>query len=313
VKHEKTYISLFGGIGGFDLPLKQLGWSCLWYCDNDKYAVQIYNKNFGTDYRPTDVRIVDTRTIPDHTLLTAGFPCQSFSIAGKRRGFEDTRGTLFFEIARILRNKRPRYIFLENVQGLLSAQNGEVFTTILGVLTELGYDLQWYLLDSRDFGVPQSRKRLFIIGNLRGEPRPEIFPITEAVGLVEKEDGEQARRGLHRLEVCEALDSSYWKGADGKRTMIIDTKKQGVPRLYMNQAPTLQSNDWKEPLKVIDRGSVRRLTPIECECLQGFPNGWTGGVSDTQRYKMLGNAVTTNVVRAIMERFDSSMKTREQK
>lgn len=124
-----------------------------------------------------DIREVPASEIPDHELLTAGFPCQAFSIAGKRGGFEDTRGTLFFEIARIVKQKQPRLLLLENVKGLLSHDKGKTFGTILNTLDELGYDLQWQVLNSKDFGVPQNRERVFIVGHKRNTRRPEVFPI----------------------------------------------------------------------------------------------------------------------------------------
>ena len=175
------YIDLFGGIGGFSYGIKQAtkDWECVWYCDQDKYSVQTYNKNFGTKYEPTDISSIRTKDIPDHDIICAGFPCQSFSVAGKRRGFEDVRGTMFFEIMRIAKAKRTKYLFLENVKGLLNHDKGKTFTTIIQTLEELGYNTQWMVLNSKFFGVPQNRERVFIIGSLRGESRPEILPFGE--------------------------------------------------------------------------------------------------------------------------------------
>lgn len=172
------FIELFAGIGGFRLGLEKAGkFECVYANEFDKYAAQIYEKNFGEKPDTRDIREVSSEEIPDHELLTAGFPCQSFSVAGKRGGFADTRGTLFFEIARILRDKRPNYFLLENVKGLLSHESGKTFQTIIGVLTDIGYDLQWEVLNSKGFGVPQNRERVFIIGHLRTLPRPKVFPI----------------------------------------------------------------------------------------------------------------------------------------
>lgn len=173
------YIELFGGIGGFSLGIKRAipDAECVGYYEIDKYAVQTYNKNFGTNYEPTDIRKVKADEIAEYEVLCAGFPCQSFSIAGKRLGFEDTRGTLFFEIARIVKVKRPHIIFLENVKGLLSHDRGRTFATILATLDELGYNAEWQVLNSKYFGVPQNRERVFIIGHLRGTPSRQVFPI----------------------------------------------------------------------------------------------------------------------------------------
>jgi DNA (cytosine-5)-methyltransferase 1 len=171
------YISLFAGIGGFDLALNRLGHECVWANEWDKYAGQIYNNRFNTKIDSRDIRLVKTDELPDFDLLVGGFPCQAFSIAGKRMGFEDTRGTLFFEIARIIKDKRPKYFLLENVKGLLNHNRGETFQTILTTINELGYECEWQILNSKNHGVPQNRERIFISGYIRGESRPEILPI----------------------------------------------------------------------------------------------------------------------------------------
>jgi len=172
-----TFIDLFCGIGGFRLGMERAGHKCVWSNDIDLHCAKIYEKNFGEKPDTRSIRDVSVEEIPDHDILCGGFPCQSFSIAGKRRGFQDTRGTLFFEIARIIKAKKPSYLFLENVKGLLSHDNGRTFETIITTLDELGYDTQWMVLNSKDYGVPQSRERIFIVGHLRGKPRPSVFPI----------------------------------------------------------------------------------------------------------------------------------------
>jgi len=201
------YFSTFSGIGGFELGIQQayenynrkllykqdsesicksmpnaeVGQeraNCIGYSEIDKYAIQVYNKKFNhKNYG--DITKINADELPDFDLLVGGFPCQSFSIAGKRGGFEDTRGTMFFELARILRAKKPRLFIFENVKGLLSHDSGRTFKTIIQALDELGYDLQWQVLNSKYHGVPQSRERVFIVGHLRGTSRPQIFPIRE--------------------------------------------------------------------------------------------------------------------------------------
>ncbi len=246
-----------------------------------------------------DIRTVDPSTIPEHDLLTAGFPCQSFSIAGKRGGFEDTRGTLFFEICRILRVKGTKYVLLENVKGLLSHDDGTTFQTIIGTLDELGYDCQWQVLNSKDYGVPQNRERVFIIGHLRGQPRPKVFPIGETDTVYTESDG----------QVCHAIDSNYHKGwlDNQQRTMVFirgvmgeDNKKWLEDgKDFSRNFPQGQRVYSVDGISAQPARNIRRLTPTECERLQGFPDGWTEGISDTQRYKCLGNAVTVNVIEAI--------------
>jgi len=262
---------MFTGIGGFEVGFPK-EWECVGYSEVDKYAIQIYEKHFPNHKNYGDARKIDTKQLKDFNLLCAGFPCQSFSIAGKRKGFEDTRGTLFFEIARILADKRPRYFLLENVKGLLSHDEGKTFQTILGVLTDLGYEYQWQVLNSKDFGVPQNRERVFIIGHLGGEPRPEVFPLGEDDGTTADVQGHSAN----------TLTARYY-GAETTGTYVEEGELNAQEIQQLNQ-PSYR---------------IRRLSPVECERLQGFPDGWTEGISDSQRYKCLGNAVTTNVIEAI--------------
>lgn len=340
------YFSLFSGIGGFEIGIGKLGQS-VGYSEIDKYAIQIYekhfnHKNFG------DITAINELTIPDFDLLVGGFPCQSFSIAGKRGGFNDTRGTLFFDIARLLKSKQPKFFVLENVKGLLSHDSGRTFKTIISTLDELGYDLQWQVLNSKNFGVPQNRERVFIVGHTRGVTRPEVFPFAEGNSSHDREEGAPPSKGqrIRGQDISSSITANYYKGAGGSRQMIqvgvigkdseatrvYDTA--GIARtikngggmgaktgLYITQrgrgkngggvhkiAPALTGNSYVDNNHV---QGIRRLTPIECERLQGFPDNWTQVgiqdgkeviISDTQRYKCLGNAVTVNVIKAIMER-----------
>jgi DNA (cytosine-5)-methyltransferase 1 len=363
------FIDLFAGVGGFRIALERNGHECVFSSENNKYAREVYEYHWE---RPTgDIRLVDPDDIPDFDCLCAGFPCQAFSIAGARRGFEDTRGTLFFEIARILAAKRPPYILLENVKGLLNHNKGQTFRVILRTLDELGYGVEWMVLNSKFFGVPQNRERVFIIGHFRGQPRPEILPIgkgTEEVTEVRVEDdnGEwccwdgQGSDGWtpERREVSTAIDSNYHKGVDNQRTVVIRRHRANELRNHGDTCPTLteshehigganppmvasedsavclnqhfrqpsgkaktvggtgpllkkdcaHSLDIK-PHQVLRGVSIRRLTPMECERLQGFPDDWTakgvnGSISNTQRYKMMGNAVTVNVVEHIIKGYN---------
>ena len=173
-------LSLFSGIGGFDLAFKNQGHTIIGACEIDKYARSVYSRHFPGVRIYQDATKINPEELEDFDCLCAGFPCQAFSIAGKRLGFEESRGTLFFEIARIAKQKRPRFLLLENVKGLLSHDRGRTFAVILAALDELGYDAEWQVLNSKYF-VPQNRERIFIIGYLRGEPRLEIFPIRENI------------------------------------------------------------------------------------------------------------------------------------
>lgn len=270
------YLSLFSGIGGFELGIGRQA-ECIGYSEVDKYAVQIYQSHFPTHTAYGDITKISARSFPNIELLVGGFPCQAFSIAGKREGFADTRGTLFFEIARILRVKRPCLLLLENVKGLLSHDSGNTFKTVLRTLDELGYDLQWQVLNSNNHGVPQNRERVFIIGHLRGTRRPEVFPFRGESGtdckIIGRATGINGHDYLRRIYSPEGSSPTLPTGTGGNH--------EG---------------------KFVIQGRVRRLTPTECERLQGFPDNWTEGVSNSQRYKCLGNAVTVNVIRAIASR-----------
>ncbi len=175
------FFDMFAGIGGFRSGLEAIGgFECVGYCEIDKYAKQAYEAMYDTG---GELYFDDARKIvPDFELLVGGFPCQSFSIAGARKGFDDTRGTLFFEIARIAAVKKPKYIYMENVPGLLNHDSGITFETIIHTLDELGYDVCWQVLNSKNFGVPQSRNRVFIIGYLSGQCAGEVLSFTQTSG-----------------------------------------------------------------------------------------------------------------------------------
>lgn len=179
------FFDMFAGIGGFRSGLESIGgFECVGYCEIDKYAKQAYEAMYDTggELYFDDARKIVPEQLPDFDLLVGGFPCQSFSIAGARKGFDDTRGTLFFEIARIAAVKKPKYLFLENVPGLLNHDSGKTFETILRTLDELGYDVCWQVLNSKNFGVPQSRNRVFIIGYNREKCAGEVLSFTQTSG-----------------------------------------------------------------------------------------------------------------------------------
>ena len=177
------YFDMFAGIGGFRSALEAIGgFECVGYCEIDKYARQAYEAMYNTEGELffEDARKIVPEQLPDIDLICGGFPCQSFSIAGARRGFDDTRGTLFFEIARIAAVKRPEFLLLENVQGILNHDKGKTFETILSALDELGYSVAWQVLNSKNFKVPQSRNRVYIVGCLGEKCGGEVLSFTQA-------------------------------------------------------------------------------------------------------------------------------------
>ena len=282
------------------------GLSFAGYSEIDKYAIKVYEHQFKGVPNYGDITKINAKELPDFDCLVGGFPCQAFSIAGKRRGFDDTRGTLFFDLARILREKQPRYFVFENVKGLLSHDQGNTFRTIITTIDELGYDCQWSVLNSKDFGVPQNRERVYIVGHLRGTPRPEVFPITGDGGADTRLSGHVSNTLTARYEGAQAVGTYIGESKlDAQELKIVDDTYGTGLREYEDTAPTLRTG--RHGLKVSDDVRIRRLTPLETERLQGFPDNWTaectdGAISDTQRYKMCGNAVTTNVVQAVFER-----------
>ena len=347
-----TFIDMFAGVGGFRLGMERAGHTCVGSCEWDKYSRETYNKNFGVYPEYDDAKDMSLASQPQYDVLCAGFPCQAFSIAGKRMGFEDTRGTVFFEIARVARENKPSYLFLENVKGLFSHDKGRTFTTIINTLDEMGYDAEWQVLNSKYF-VPQNRERIFIIGHLRGKRTRQVFPLGDigvqddskkliqtgnidqkghnsiwgrvydvngiASTLNAKGGGLGAKTGLYgvvndkgnlrEVEKSTALDSNYYKGPDNhaQRTLIAHSSSGRSwgreDRIKLGEANGLSCGDGCSSQSscnyVKDNMRIRKLTPVECERLQGFPDNWTQGVSDTQRYKQMGNAVTVPVVEYI--------------
>ena len=250
------FIDLFAGIGGFRLGMEMAGHECVGHCEIDKFAQRSYKAMHEPkegEWFADDIRRVTPEELPEADCYCGGFPCQSFSVAGKRGGFEDTRGTLFFEVMRFAKVRKPKYLFLENVKGLLSHDGGRTFGTILSVMGECGYDAEYQVLNSKDFGVPQNRERVFIIGHLRGRSRPKVFPITrtntknlkQIIGgsqgcrvynpeglsrtLASEAGGMGAKKGLYLLNSTKeghvyCLDANYSKGTNtinkGRRTLI---------------------------------------------------------------------------------------------
>lgn len=318
---------MFSGIGGFELGIEKAcpAAECIGFSEIDKYSVQVYLSHFPTHKNYGDATRIVPEELPDFDFLCGGFPCQAFSIAGKRGGFDDTRGTLFFEIARILKVKRPRLCLLENVKGLLSHDNGRTFKTIITTLVELGYCVEWQVLNSKNHGVPQNRERVFIIGNLGGIGGQEIFPIGGTngkdiivSGVLDTEDWRKRHEQIRRVHHPEGISPTIPTGTGGGVMTKIDLrpiledvrpvltpdrpeKRQNGRRMKNDGDPsfTLTAQDKHG---VFDGMRIRRLTPTECERLQGFPDGWTKDISDSQRYKCLGNAVTVNVIEAVMRR-----------
>ena len=308
VKLMMNYLSLFSGIGGFELGIQKSKYKnqlkCIGFSEVDESAIEIYNRHFPSHKWLGDAKEIRTEELPKFELLVGGFPCQSFSHCGFKQGFDDTRGSLFFEIARILSDRRPPYFLLENVQGLLWNKSGETFQTIVRILTELGYIVSWEILDSRLFGIPQRRQRLFIKGVIAercGFKIPTVRRFNEKTNTPITSE---------YLKIRTDTTKGYKEASigDGVRVSRLNQKNGGRGRVHSDAVGTLMcSCDWGV---VTDDLKVRRLTPLECERLQGFDDDWTkfgkGGrlISETNRYKFMGNAVTVPVITHIFNNWE---------
>ncbi len=335
------FIELFAGIGGFRRGLERTGHECVFANEWLAKPASIYENNFKDKPDTRDVRHITADTLPNADLIVGGFPCATFSIAGKRTGLslEDTRGTLFYEMFRLARDKGVPYILFENVKGLLNHANGRTFGTMLGVMDAMGYDAQWELLDSENFGVPQHRERVFVIGHLRGHPEPEVFPlsrtVTESPSHREEEQGQgqgvwpcdlhDDGRGFEEDRLDDACDTIIARRMnDSANTLLVAETSvrewRAQPILTPHRAKRQNGRRMKEngesafTLTAQDRHGVltdlgiRKLTPLECERLQGLPPNWTKWyadgslVSDSERYERCGRTVTIPVIEAIGER-----------
>ena len=300
------FLDLFAGIGGFRLGMEAAGHQCIGFCEIDKFARASYKAIHDTG---GEIELHDIKTVSDEFIqsighvdvICGGFPCQAFSIAGNRRGFEDTRGTLFFEIARFASILKPRILFLENVKGLLNHDKGRTFETILQTLDELGYNVEWQVLNSKDFGVPQNRERVFIIGHLRGEGGRKVFPIDGQIKNVNC----VRQIGNLKIRIKEATKKGYAEATIGDSVNISHpNSKTRRGRVGKGIANTLLTGE--EQGVVMNDFRIRKLTPKECWRLQGFPD-WAFEKaekvnSNSQLYKQAGNSVTVNVIEAIARR-----------
>lgn len=349
---KMKYLSLFSGIGGFELGIHNalaksriLGNGdnrelpnnnsellqgtmqsatpiCIGYSEIDPYADAIYKYNFGGHKNYGDCTKINPKELPDFDLLVGGFPCQAFSIAGKRRGFDDTRGTLIFDVLRILKEKQPRHFILENVKGLLSHDAGRTFKVIIASLTELGYGVEWQVLNAKNFGVPQNRERVFIVGHLGGFGGRQIFPIRPADG--ETTDDSRVQQTANPREISRTILARDYK--DPKCVAFHNNRTTAT---ITNNCNSLTSSFRGHPdgdgrPAVYKNARIRRLTPTECERLMGYPDDWTKyglygdcitgesgecpactevkEMSDTRRYKACGNGVVSNVVEEVARR-----------
>lgn len=303
MKEGFTFIDLFAGIGGLRIPFEELGGTCVFSSEIDKYAQDSYEANFGE--RPKgDITKTLSGEIPDNDILLAGFPCQAFSIIGKGLGFADTRGTLFFEIERILKAKKPKAFLLENVKRLASHDKHRTFQVIMQKLTELGYYTHWKILNALDYGMPQKRERMVIVGFRENRPFTFPKPIKTRIPL----------KAL--LEDHSKVDKKYFasKKISEKRLERVKGRKTPTPAIWHeNKAGDIGIHEFSCALRacasynylLVD--GIRRLTPKELLRLQGFPENFKIVVSDQQIRKQAGNSVPIPMIREVAKQMLKAM------
>ncbi|WP_225976663.1 MULTISPECIES: DNA (cytosine-5-)-methyltransferase [Corynebacterium] len=297
-------IDLFAGIGGTRLGFHQTGEvKSVFTSEIDRFAAKTYTANFG-EVPEGDITAIDEKEIPDHDILVGGFPCQAFSQAGLKRGFDDTRGTLFFDIARILKEKRPRAFLLENVKNLKSHDRGRTFRTITDTLDQLNYETHTFLFKARDFGVPQNRERIYIVGfNRDSVPNLDDFVAPEPSSLPTRVGDILESEVDDRFTISDRL----WHGHQ-RRKHEHKAKGNGFGySLFTPESPytsTISARYYKDGSEILieQKGkNPRKLTPREAARLQGFPEEFIIPVSNTQSYKQFGNSVAVPVINALAE------------
>lgn len=321
------FLELCAGIGGFRQALENLGCECVGYSEIDKHAIKLYSAWYNDECNFGDITKIEAEKLPDFELLVGGFPCQAFSVAGKRGGFNDTRGTIFFDFARIMKAKKPKFAIFENVKGLLNHDGGKTYETMLRTLDELGYNAQWGILNTRFHGLPQNRERVYIVANLRERSSTKIL-FERGNGSADKMERTENgiigqfynRKGKTHQDLgvissdghSPALLATTHKNPRIVKIGDIDGLNTQYSRVYDSEGVSTTINAQggglgaKTGLYNVEH-KVRRLTPKECFRLQGFKDemvelGYKLGISDTQLYKMAGNAVSVPVVEWVAQR-----------
>lgn len=295
--------SLFSGIGGIDLGFEQAGFEIAWANEIDDAACKTYRHNFpDTHLIEGDIRDIAPSALSDIDVLVAGFPCQPFSIMGYRRGFKDPRGNLFFEISRFIDVKRPRVVFLENVQNLMEHDNGKTFLVIYNTLAQFGYSVKYKVINATDVNIPQNRARIFIVAFLDIEDC-DRFSYPEPVPLEATIDNIINRSVKHDDIYYYGSESRYFKTLDAKivdKTGIYRIDDSGIATRKWDICPTLKANmgTYHDRVPIIrDDFGIRKLTPMECLAFQGFPKNFTfKGVSLENAYKQCGNTVCVPII-----------------
>lgn len=303
-----NYLDLFSGIGGFSLGFQRAGWHFdkHYFSEINPYAIKIYQRHFPDAIPLGSITWIKPEELGQIDLITFGFPCQDLSIAGRQEGFDGKRSVLFFEAMRIIQHLKPSIFIFENVGGIFSSNDGKDFETILRTISDLGiYECEWQFINSAWF-LPQNRERIYFIGHLAtGWGRSKVFPITSSSREHSQEDKAQGK------EISQCLTTRGAKSRQGADYTWIRVASVLTPSRKEKRQNGRQVKEYGEPSftlttqdrhGITDGEQIREMTPIEWSRLQGFPDDWCDGVSDSQKYHALGNAVTVNVVEEIARR-----------
>ena len=303
-----TFIDLFAGLGGFRLALESLGAECVYSSEWDEPVRKVYSDNFD-EIPDGDITQVDEKNIPDHDILCAGFPCQAFSISGKQHGFEDSRGTLFFDVARIVKEKQPKVVFMENVKNFASHDGGKTLDVVRATMENLGYTFFYKVLSAVDFGIPQKRERIYMVCfrndlNVASFNYPKPFELQKHVeDFLLSDENMVSHLYVDRPDTYfnDKKDEHYSNKTI--RLGIVNKGRQGE-RIYSTKgiAITLSANGggvFSKTGGYLINGRTRKLHPRECARLMGFPDSYIISDSPNQAYKQFGNSVVIDVLQLI--------------
>ncbi|PLV55279.1 DNA cytosine methyltransferase [Brachyspira pilosicoli] len=303
-----TFIDLFAGLGGFRIALESLGSKCVYSNEWDKFAKEVYYNNFG-DIPDDDITKVDERFIPDHDILCAGFPCQSFSISGKQKGFDDDRGNLFFDIVRIIKYKKSKIIFMENVKNLVSHNNGKTLLTIKNEIQKLGYSFYYKVLNATDYGIPQKRERIYIVCfrkdlNIKNFKFPEPIELIKHLEDLLLEDNQIPKNfyvNRYDIIIKNIEDNEY--SNKSIKLGIVNKGGQGE-RIYSTKGVAITLSAYGGGIfsktgGYLIGGKYRKLMPRECARIMGYPDDFKITDNKNQAYKQFGNSVVIDVLQYI--------------
>ncbi len=322
IDYDFTFIDLFAGIGGFRIPMQELKGKCVFTSEFNYWVQRSYELNFG-EVPFGDITKLDINIVPQHDVLTAGFPCQPFSISGKMKGFEDTRGTLIYNVFQIIEKRQPKVVFLENVKHLIHHNGGNTLKTILKDLGELGYKTSWKLINASDFGVPQNRERIIIIGHkekkfdftkLRTKPKPILKDFLDHDATFEYLNEPYTILTDYRIQESGLIFIGYRNkkiriaGVRPGTENLSRVHKQ-PNRIYSSDGlhPALPSQESSGRFWIYDNGEVRKLTINECYRIMGFPDKFIKINNLSELYRQIGNSVCVPMVKEISKQIKAQL------